>query len=75
MPAPDPALNVTGTMGSYDVPDLASVDKWIRQVVKTMRKIEQSGKYPELPAKYSDDIDLLLARRLYLMMTLEETPC
>lgn len=75
MPANDPANQVQGAMGAYDCPDLDSVDKYIRQVNKTMRKIAESGKYPDLTPKYRADIDLLLERRLWLQVLMEEAPC
>ena len=75
MPPVDPANQVQGVMGAYDCPDLDSVDKCIRQITKTMRKIVESGKYPDLPPKYSADIDLLLERRMWLQVLLEEAPC
>jgi hypothetical protein len=70
----DPANEVKGAMAVYDCPDLASVDLHIKQVGKTMRKIIESGKYSELPPKYRADIDLLLERRLWLQVLLEEAP-
>jgi len=71
----DPAIMVQGEMSVYECPDLASVDKHIKQVGKTMRRISESGKYSELPPKYRADIDLLLERRMWLQVLLEEAPC
>lgn len=73
--AVDPANQVQGAVGVYDCPDLASVDKCIRQIMVTRTKIVESGKYPELPSKYDADIDLLLERRRWLEILLEEAPC
>jgi hypothetical protein len=70
----DPAILVQGEMSVYECADIASVDKHIRQVGKTMRRIMESGKYSELPPKYRADIDLLLERRLWLAVLLEEAP-
>lgn len=73
MPKPDLENQVQGAVGLYDCPDLASVDKCIRQIVVTRTKIVESGKYPELPPKYDGDIDLLLSRRFYLMWVAEDS--
>lgn len=75
MPAVDPETQVQGAVGVYDCRDLASVDKCIAQVILTRDKILASGKYPELPPKYRADIDLLLDRRRWLEILLEEAPC
>lgn len=73
--AVDPANQVQGAVGVYDCATLAAVDKCIAQIVLTRDKILASGKYPELPAKYRADIDLLLDRRRWLEILLEEAPC
>jgi len=74
MPVADPANQVQGAMSVYDCPNLTAVDKHITQVNKAMRKIAASGKYPELPARYASDIDLLLERRMWLQVLREEVP-
>ena len=66
MPAPDPALNVTGATAIFPCVDVKAVDVHLAELRKKIRNVRTTGKYPALICQYRDDLDLLLERRLLL---------
>lgn len=74
MPAPDPALHVTGSQAIYPCPDVTSIDRHLADLRKKIRNVRAAGKYPQLVIQYRDDLDLLLERRL-LLTSVEVTAC
>jgi hypothetical protein len=62
----DPAETVTGVRCRYHCPDLESVDRHLRYLSSGLHSL--GDRAPKLVDQYRHDLDLLLARRLYLTM-------
>jgi hypothetical protein len=53
----------------YHVPDLAAVDK---EIAGLALRISTAAKFPDLIAAFRADIDSLLDRRMWLLMTTQQ---
>jgi hypothetical protein len=67
---PDDSVGLEYVVGSrrYFVPTLERVDSEIRDLTRRVGNYARDGKFPELIRTLVADRDLLLERRLYLMM-------
>lgn len=59
---------VGGSNKKYFVPTLARVDSEITDLTRRVGNYRRDDKFPDLVATLTADRDLLLERRLYLMM-------
>jgi hypothetical protein len=70
---PDPAETVVGIRARYHCPDLETIDEHLRNLSNRLKAVGDGA--PKLVGEYRHDIDLLLARRLYLTTTDEDDEC
>jgi hypothetical protein len=65
----DPAETVIGIRAKYHCPDLAAIDRHLRNLTNRLHALGTGA--PKLASEYRTDIDLLLGRRLYMTTTEE----
>lgn len=57
-----------GLNKKYFVPTLARVDSELADIIRRVGNYRRDKKFPDLVATLTDDLNLLLDRRCYLMM-------